>query len=380
MHPDQPLLSTILGALAGPAARLPGETRLDATEVDWLIANGIGPIVHHLIQASDPAEGRGGNARLRGADLTARVLTRTLLADLEAMLEPLAAAGITVTLLKGVSYATRTYPEPHLRTMGDVDLLLPEGSAGLARDLLLQAGFTQPPTPWTNLHHLPPLHHPEARIWLELHQAVLPAESPAASEAPFVTPILDREQRPGRLGRLPVRYLSFEAELALIAAGWCYDLTRRFGLAGLQRPPIDAILLLNRAADRFDWDRVLEWSRGSFTGACMTVLLGFLDRHDAFPGPPRILDEIRRSQPFVRGGTARLVHRILDRHLLRPRPRGRLWTHANLAHLLDGLVAPRPAWKNALAAPLNVAFPRHEPRRFQPAFLLRRVRSLLGPR
>ena len=377
---ESPLLPKVLRVLADPhASRLPAGTPLGELELEWLLRNGLGPQVHRVRPPGGFVSGARTRARIQGADLTSRALTHHLLAEVEGFVARLNDVGITPTVLKGVSYATRHYPEPHLRTMGDVDLLIADDELALAKRVLLDAGFVEPPTPWRPGHHAPPLHHAGKQIWVELHYALRPAASPEAREPPLNGVGLAGETRTAQLGEARVHVLGPECELGLLATEWCSDLKKRFRILGKPRALVDAVYLLRSAHDNFDWDRVMTWSSGSYTGACIGVLLTYLQRQRAYVGPSDIPARIVHAQPFVRGGTLRAVHGLIDRYVVRP-GLGRLATPNTVGNAFDALIEPRPAWRSLLAVPVNVVFPAGSPHRFRPRFMLARLRRALSGR
>jgi len=61
--------------------------------------------------------------------------------ELEQVLEVLDGAGVPIVLLKGTAWARTVYPDPVLRTMGDLDLWLPRHSLDEARNALGKLGY-----------------------------------------------------------------------------------------------------------------------------------------------------------------------------------------------------------------------------------------------
>lgn len=111
--------------------------------------------------------------------------------------------GIEPVLLKGAAQLVEgLYPEPSLRLLGDVDILIPANRSAEADAALKAAGFGSRPSdvvPPPSHHHLPMLHDPESGMGVELHTDVI-SRSPDAviSTAWFcelVRPALFRNQR-----------------------------------------------------------------------------------------------------------------------------------------------------------------------------------------
>jgi Uncharacterised nucleotidyltransferase len=355
------------------------EDRLFDSDIDWLLAHGLGPLVQWLTRDQDvtvPA----GRERLRGAELAARVTTAELVSRCEDACAVLWGAGIRCTVLKGISYAERYYPAPHLRTMGDIDLLIGPNRLQDAESVLLENGFVyrdDEPADRASRHHGPPLRHAASGVVIELHRALQPQENPASREAPLnLTDDLGRIQLSYQLGNTEVSVLRPEAELMLLAAGWCRDLRTFGGLPGLQRPLFDTVFLIRGTPD-LDWDVVLDWAKGTFGGACLAVLLSTLDRHGAFNGPQSVAESVVTGQPFVDRRSLTLIHEVIDRHVLSRRPVATVVSPGNAGIVLRTLIAPRPAWRNQLSLPGAILFPPGNPDRWRPGFQLRRLLAVL---
>lgn len=106
-------------------------------------------------------------------------------------------------LLKGAAHLVEgTYPEPSMRILGDVDILIPASRSVDAVAALKAARYSTKPSdvvPPPAHHHLPMLHDPENDLGVELHTDVL-SRSPDAviSTAWFremARPVVFRNQR-----------------------------------------------------------------------------------------------------------------------------------------------------------------------------------------
>lgn len=76
----------------------------------------------------------------------------------------------SIVLFKGLEVAA-LYPEPGLRTMRDLDLLVPDAPGAQRR--LIDVGFVEvgPPEIYENIHHLRPLAWPGLPVIVELHHS-----------------------------------------------------------------------------------------------------------------------------------------------------------------------------------------------------------------
>jgi hypothetical protein len=355
---------------------------------DWLIRSGLGPLLRHLAVHAAIDVPDGWRDRLRAADLLARLETRARIRVVADVAARLRRRGVEVTLLKGIAVATRYYPEPHLRLMGDADLLIPrehlEASVSMLRAQGYRPSTYAEPTWWDHLHHAPPLTHPELGVTIELHHAFLPPTAHAARDPLFDVASLAGRTVASDLDGVPVRRLRPECSLALLAAAWENDLTVFLGEPGLQRALVDAVVLLERAGGAFDWDALRRWTEGTATGRGLWLLLGVLERIGALPrqapGAARAAGRVRSRPPGIDAAAGRVLQTLVYRHVVGHRPFGRILTVDNTATVLRTLLGRGSASRRWLTLPLAVAFPPSNPKRFQLAFQASRIRSFVGGR
>lgn len=125
----------------------------------------------------------------------------------------LADAGIAHIFLKGVPLAFRDYPEPWMRPMRDIDVLIEPDRLYDAYALLHEKGGSLdrfahvPPEKVSDGKHLPPIHSPNRILAVELHYRMI---SPKVSLPSDALHFIEREvwDRPDRVhigeARLPV--------------------------------------------------------------------------------------------------------------------------------------------------------------------------------
>ena len=98
------------------------------------------------------------------------------MALLTSILGTLSANAIPSILLKGAtSLAVNLYPNPGIRALADIDILVPVERAEEAWTLLIENGF-EPASSETNCtknHQLPPLRHCESGICVEIHRYII---------------------------------------------------------------------------------------------------------------------------------------------------------------------------------------------------------------
>lgn len=183
------------------------------------------------------------------------------------LLEPLARAGLRPMVIKGLALADR-YPEPSLRPMDDVDLLMRADEHREAADILRRAGWQatrrQGPKYSRSLSHAA---MPGLPVDLHCDLAV-------RAEQVFRFNAKDLWDAPqaGTLFGVEVFMPSPEAELLLLAthAGKPYHNFDRMLWA------VDAAVVIRAAgsgATPIDWDRLGELSKKAAAGSALAVLL-----------------------------------------------------------------------------------------------------------
>lgn len=192
---DRPALRRILLDLTVPQTPVPELSADDWAELDRIAAqHRLQPLLHSLHRgnaAVPPDIAAGWQAAHRIAAMKAMV-QRAELAETGAIL---ARQAIPAVALKGAWLAARAYPDPALRPMRDIDLLVPQPQIIRAFEALLAAGYHQAGTSELTLDeavridkHMPPLIAPRGTM-IELHHRLwerdgrLDHASPTADEA-----------------------------------------------------------------------------------------------------------------------------------------------------------------------------------------------------
>src|SRR6185295_5446759 len=146
-------------------------------------------------------------------------------------------------------------PEPHLRTMGDIDVLVDEASVPELESRLIELGYrpqsAYPPEFYEKHHHAVPLFHPRRRVWVEIHRGLFPASSPPGPDEVFSRQRVDAELEPGHFRGHRVNRLTGELQLVYVTAHWGFGFRRDRALVGM----IDVSRLLDRTAPQ--WPRIL---------------------------------------------------------------------------------------------------------------------------
>jgi hypothetical protein len=197
---------------------------------------------------------------------------------------------ITVVVYKGAAQAARYYQEPWMRAMADVDILVGEGQQHRLYEILSSRGFRLRFTPGRVVtervsherSYAPPT--PGARA-IDIHTAPTPP-------ARYRLPVMDMisRSRPGTLFDAPVRYLTPEDELLVMAVNQAYDHFR----SGFVRH-LDAWLITNR--EPIDWDYLVTTARQAGAATTTWLTLSNAKRTAGVAVPQEVLDALEPSWP-----------------------------------------------------------------------------------
>ena len=195
------------------------------------------------------------------------------------------AIDIAPMLLKGAAHlAEGLYPDPSLRLLGDLDILIPADRATHAQAALKTGGFAGKPSdivPGPQHHHLPILHDSETGVGIELHTDVV-SQSPDAviSTAWFcesARPAVFRGQR--ILLPEPTRnagHIIFHSEI--------FHVNHKLKKVQL-RHLLDLALMQRQHADEIDWEMLDGRFSAAGLGQMLATYLGFSEELFGRPAP-----------------------------------------------------------------------------------------------
>lgn len=343
--------------------------------LEKLTAAGLGPILYRL--AGKPNGGSPAAEVLLGADLTARLIAGAMIEAVEDILRAAGPDATEIVLLKGAAAGHAHYPEPHLRVMGDIDLLAGPGTAQRLHSILGELGYVQqshlPAAFFETHHHAMPFFHPKMQIWVELHHALLPANWAPAADADFATAAVLASTVPLVYSGIGTRRLRDELHLIYTCTHWAGSFSLERGIVAMT----DIIYLLARNP-AFDWDVLLRQMPSGWAARSVSLLLGYLCACSAIQLNSEVARFVATSLRSMGRANVRLLWWLLDTRMIERRFE-RLWTEANAANLWDALLLREGApLLNMLRLPFVLLFPPNRADRFHPSLAARRIRSLLG--
>ena len=245
----------------------------------------------------------------------------------------------------------RSTPEPHLRPMRDVDVMVEPAAAREVERILIGLGY-RPARPdgereFRHHNHLVPYRHPTTGVVIEVHHALVPPQGPLASEPSFAAASVRAHLRPAEFRGRSVRRLSDELQVSYIAAHWAGSLNV-VGGGGALVVMMDMPALVRSV----DWKGVVDLLSGPSSASATLLVLSYLEMRGLVDPEPWVLPAIwRRQRVFGRLNLA-FLRMLIDRHLVDGRPYGRvLLTPRNFDLIWMGLLNARPAPVNLLSLP-----------------------------
>jgi hypothetical protein len=348
------------GLLPWMKALLTGRTDVDVAQVpvaqvERALRDGLGPMLAHISARAGLIDGQIAQ-QIQAADLTARVLTGEKIDVLRDVLEAAAAVGCQPVLLKGVSAALRYYPEAHLRTMGDIDLLVRSDQQAVLEQQLRALGFRQashePPAAFIGRHHSMPFWHNTRPVCVEVHSRLHPRQYALAQDPTFSFDAVRSELSPLTVQGHAAMTMNHELHLVYTSARWAERFEHHRGMFAM----LDVSLLLTRYENDLDWQRVQRLVEGSWSTAALKLMISFLVRCELVRVPSEILDWLRERDPHTNTVSIMALHRLIFRYLIQRREFGHLLsTQRNMETVWSVLMRPSTPMRNFLRLPYSLA-------------------------
>ncbi len=216
---------------------------------------GLGPLLYWPLKAAGVTPPLAVKRELQSLYLRHRHANMVRSRALAEILTAFAAAGIPARVLKGAALAWLIYPEPGLRAMRDIDILVPVAQARQAQQLLQELGFSAavpaPADPLPDKHLALASRRDEGlQISIELHHNLFHAFDPASmTMADLTGPPLEFE-------------VNGVTAYALGPEDMLWHLSQHIAYHASVWEPIrlvwvaDLVGFANRFAAQTDWDKV----------------------------------------------------------------------------------------------------------------------------
>jgi hypothetical protein len=271
-------------------------TAIQMQDADWdyllIIAreHRLGAMLHHRLKRSDLAGVIPERVLtyLKAAHRKNALRSLVVYRELVKVTRLLEAQQIPSIALKGAYLARFAYPDPALRPMRDLDLLLKPEQVVRAFELLKECGYrvfdAVPEAVFTDWKHLPPLIGPEG-IGIELHNRLLDSE-PCPEHSTSFNDELWTRSRLKTFGGIEVRFLCTEDLLLHL----CIHATlhHHFNLGPLAL--VDVVELVETHS--IDWSHFLSIVRQGGWERCALSLLYLARRNLGARIPDEVIDAL----------------------------------------------------------------------------------------
>lgn len=215
--------------------------------------NGLGPLVYTHLNVLGAALPIAPRFALRALYLRHQQAERIRFRTLQQVLSALEKRGIRPLVLKGAALAHLIYPEPGLRPMGDMDLLVERRDLGEAVRALVALGFAIPEYDLARLpekHLLATAPVDDLTVKIELHYDLFSRESRRQGEwKPVLSPPLKFRLDQRTAQTLPVETLLGHLARHLVFHADVFTPIRLIWVA-------DIVGLVEHFASRIDWELV----------------------------------------------------------------------------------------------------------------------------
>ncbi|HHJ17653.1 MAG TPA: hypothetical protein ENJ80_13235 [Gammaproteobacteria bacterium] len=345
---------------------------LSPDAVAWAIHTGLGPLCDLATtrltgELKDQLHASALGAHFTSAD------QQTALLEILAHCQDL---GRPVTLLKGMSISHQYYPEPQLRVMRDIDILVDENDLTTIENRLQSLGYRQesplPPEYYREHHHSMPFFHPQKGIWMEIHTQLFRHDNARARIAAFSSATIRQEMCVSRFGDFDVLRLTPELQLAYIASHWADTFKPVGGLI----PMLDIIYLMQHEGAQLDLDKLKYLLGTPLAATPVRVILEFLEHNRVDVFPAVLAAWLRQTKTTTGLAGNSILQRMVTEYYAKGRAFDNVNTDHNLSVIWATLFQPSP-WPNALRLPWNILFPPGNPERFMPGRQWRRLLSAL---
>jgi hypothetical protein len=337
-------------------------------EFEWISGAGLGPLLLRFC----PNACADALDALRTQDLRARVEHANRCSAAIEIIDVCDDLRVSLVLLKGISTSEQYYPSGHLRPMSDIDVLVPADKYEIVEQTLIKNGFLPHPNYVADEHaqHGVPLFCARWNVWLELHTRLFSNTSPPSAGTLFDPPHVWARTAPSTFEGRPVLRLADELQLIYLATGWVRDISASELHPSYLVPLFDATLLLHSVGTQLRWDVMLEWLDNEFASASLHLLLSYLARHGLFDVPTKVLSELSGRQRLLGTLEIRVIHHLLDDHLMRGTAITRLFQSW---HIVANLMAPGRRTVKVLLLPWRIAFPPGRQERYEFRYQISRI-------
>ncbi|MBT8085170.1 MAG: hypothetical protein HKN35_13840 [Woeseia sp.] len=285
-------------------------------QITYLCDLGLGPVAFNTYGKLLQAENPDGYSLLQSADLTTRVIYRQMESAAAELIKDLQNAGIKPVLLKGISTAFEYYSPPHLRLMGDIDILIAETEADAAMSRVAELGYEISDQDWQlyrkkGHHHLPAAYNPDSGITVEVHTGLFVPNEPMAAEPLFQPENLSAHSTEFDYKGIRASRFSPELQFVYTIAHWGVDGGWAINLASIN----DVVHILRRHEAAFDFELLSGWvTANPWIRANVFALVSYLGHAGMINISPSMEDLLTLAGKNIYGRRRELLAELLQKY------------------------------------------------------------------
>ena len=324
MPEHQTFVTQLLRLYHGDKPIGPGPVDLPAVDaIQYLCDVGLGPIAFQVygdaFRQTDPLI----FSILHSADITARVIYRQQENAAIELDSELKSAGVTPTFLKGISASDELYSPPHLRLMGDVDILIEQSEVDTAAAIIKDLGYEISAEQWRlyhkyGHHHLPQARHRKTGIFIEVHTGLFGSHEFYSRECVFQTNSITAQSVDFDYRGIRVTRLTPEFQLIYTVSKWNVDFDWATNLKNIN----DTIHILTKYESAFDWATLSNWfANNPHLPPIIAPLLNYLQQVGLTVDSPKMRDALACGDHNLGPRTLRLLAWVLHKYPLNSRAR-----------------------------------------------------------
>ena len=336
---------------------------VDSCQIEHTVKGGFAPLLWRVTADSGEPPPASWRDTLHAADLVAQVFHGNASDATVAIVDTCHAGGAEVTLLKGVSIAEH-YPAPHLRAMGDIDLLVARRDREWVESTMVRGGYVRMAgyEAAESDAHGTPLFEPKLGVWVEIHTGLFPEHDRLRTNRLFAPAALERHTVASTFHDRRVGRLRDELQLVYIASYWIRDLSREGLHASFARPLFDAVYLLKARSASLDWDGMLANLDNEVAAASLYALLRYLTTRGYSEVPKEVLLALEKRQDLMGSLEHAVLGALVDTCVLGSRPGVAAWVERHPmvgSSVMQRLFSRGSSVAKILSLPWAVLFPPH---------------------
>ncbi len=316
---------------------------------------GLGPLLAHIYLVNDNLTTEAQRVKLNSIELTSKFYTASQKKALNEILARTTTPYIRIILLKGIHLAGSYYASPHLRQMGDIDILVDKIQTNNITRILISMGYIQKSHNsddfYKTHHHLMPFYHTQTGVCIEVHTHLFFESKPLGARALFQ---LDHIHQNLTLLKkeMPQQYvLTPELNLHYTITHWL----REFRIETSFIQLIDICLLMKHKP--FSWEKFIALIKTRDQATEIKLTLGFLFRNNIISLPDNIVNEIISQKDSMGLLGKRLLQTILDGYINQDKFITQVLGSANCARILRSYFRNEKSWLNHLHALKTLILP-----------------------